>query len=148
MRSLTDRIERYLRVLIERSEGLVVEIQRAELAETFRCAPSQITYVLGTRFTVEDGFVTESKRGGRGFIRIRKIPLKGDDKYPEISRDQALSVIADLVARRIMSSETALIVGAILERIYNDPDVHDKEHLLLQVVDAILEKMEEMSHEM
>ena len=69
-KSLTDRIEEYLKVLIERSGQKKIEIQRAELAETFNCVPSQVTYVIGTRFTEEDGYLTESRRGGKGFVRI------------------------------------------------------------------------------
>lgn len=71
-RSLADRIEQYLSVLIERSEDKQIEIQRAELAETFQCAPSQVTYVITTRFTEKEGYITESRRGGKGFVRITK----------------------------------------------------------------------------
>ena len=69
-RSLTDRIEQYLKVLIARSEDRQIEIQRAELAETFDCVPSQVTYVLATRFTEKEGYYTQSRRGGRGYVRI------------------------------------------------------------------------------
>lgn len=69
-KSLADKIEEYLKVLIERSENRQVEIQRAELAETFDCVPSQVTYVLSTRFTEETGYLTESRRGGKGYVKI------------------------------------------------------------------------------
>ena len=69
-KSLTDRIEEYIKVLINRSDQQQIEIQRAELAETFSCVPSQVTYVLATRFTVKHGYITESKRGGKGFVQI------------------------------------------------------------------------------
>lgn len=69
-RSLADRIEQYIKVLIARSDDRQIEIQRAELAETFDCVPSQVTYVLGTRFTEREGYFTESRRGGRGYVRI------------------------------------------------------------------------------
>ncbi|MEA1959839.1 MAG: CtsR family transcriptional regulator [Bacillota bacterium] len=69
-RSLADRIEQYIKVLIARSENGQIEIQRAELAETFDCVPSQVTYVLGTRFTQREGYYTESRRGGCGYVRI------------------------------------------------------------------------------
>lgn len=72
-KSLADKIEQYLKVLIERSENNEIEIQRAELAETFACVPSQITYVIGTRFNETVGYYTESRRGGKGFVRITRI---------------------------------------------------------------------------
>ncbi len=75
-RSLADRIEQYLKVLIERSEDKQIEIQRVELAETFDCVPSQVTYVISTRFTEMEGYVTESRRGGKGYVRISRYHLE------------------------------------------------------------------------
>lgn len=69
-RSLADGIEMYIKALIARSDNGQIEIQRAEIADTFRCARSQVTYVLRTRFTDKEGYHTESHRGGRGFMRI------------------------------------------------------------------------------
>lgn len=71
-KSLADRIEQYLKVLIDRSEENQIEIQRSELAETFSCVPSQVTYVLSTRFTESEGYYTHSRRGGKGFVRITR----------------------------------------------------------------------------
>ncbi|HWQ74058.1 MAG TPA: CtsR family transcriptional regulator [Syntrophomonas sp.] len=71
-KSLADRIEQYLKVLIARSDDKSIEIQRIELAETFDCVPSQVTYVISTRFTEKEGYITESRRGGCGFVRIRQ----------------------------------------------------------------------------
>ena len=75
-RSLADRIEQYLKVLIERSEDKQIEIQRSELAETFDCVPSQVTYVISTRFTETEGYFTESRRGGKGYVRISRYHLE------------------------------------------------------------------------
>ena len=55
------------------SEKEVVEIKRNEIADKFQCVPSQINYVINTRFTIEKGYVVESKRGGGGYIRIMKV---------------------------------------------------------------------------
>jgi transcriptional regulator CtsR len=74
-KSLADKIEQYLKVLIDRSEEKCIEIQRSELAETFSCVPSQVTYVISTRFTEEEGFLTESRRGGKGYVRITRFTL-------------------------------------------------------------------------
>lgn len=77
-RSLADKIEQYLKVLIDRSEENRIEIQRSELAETFSCVPSQVTYVISTRFTEQEGFITESRRGGKGYVRIARYNLPHD----------------------------------------------------------------------
>ena len=76
MSSISDIIERYLKKIINESEDGVIEIKRSELADIFQCVPSQINYVISTRFTVEKGYIVESKRGGGGFIRIQKVRYK------------------------------------------------------------------------
>ncbi|ANE46750.1 transcriptional regulator [Paenibacillus swuensis] len=75
MRNISDIIEQYLKnILLESPEG-AIEIQRNELAEKFQCVPSQINYVISTRFTLQKGYVVESKRGGGGYIRLQRIEL-------------------------------------------------------------------------
>lgn len=76
-KSLASRLEQYIKVLIARSENGQIEIQRAELAETFACAPSQVSYVLSTRFSQQDGYLVESRRGGRGYVRITELGNEG-----------------------------------------------------------------------
>lgn len=72
MPRLTDIIEQMIKDMIDENEGMV-EITRGALAEKVDCVPSQITYVLSTRFTNGQGYVVESRRGGGGWIRIRRI---------------------------------------------------------------------------
>ncbi len=73
MTTLSDDIERYIRHLLKRTDGQPLEVQRVALANRFRCVPSQINYVLQTRFTIERGYVVESRRGEGGYIRIIKV---------------------------------------------------------------------------
>lgn len=70
---LSDIIEDFIKEMMAETDENELEIQRNELANQFSCAPSQINYVLTTRFTTEKGYYIESKRGGGGCIRIRKI---------------------------------------------------------------------------
>jgi transcriptional regulator CtsR len=74
MATLAEKIEKYLKTLIDKSKNDEIEIQRVEIAETFSCVPSQINYVLETRFTEEAGYYFETKRGGGGYIKIFKLP--------------------------------------------------------------------------
>lgn len=64
MRNISDIIEQYLKNILHESPEGTVEIQRNDLADQFSCVPSQINYVISTRFTLEKGYVVESKRGG------------------------------------------------------------------------------------
>ncbi|MEB3103652.1 CtsR family transcriptional regulator [Ferviditalea candida] len=74
MRNISDIIEQYLKNMMQAGDGMI-EIQRNELADQFQCVPSQINYVIGTRFTFEKGYLVESKRGGGGYIRIQKVEI-------------------------------------------------------------------------
>ena len=78
MANISDIIEQFIIKTLGNDDS--VDISRNELASFFSCAPSQINYVLETRFTVDRGFVKESKRGGGGFIKISKIKVD-DDAY-------------------------------------------------------------------
>lgn len=76
MSNIADLIEAYiLRQLAARQDGKV-ELRRTDIADEISCAPSQISYVLSTRFTQDKGFVVESRRGLGGYIRIVQIPMK------------------------------------------------------------------------
>ena len=70
---LSDVIEAFIKDMLESTHKSKVEIKRNELANYFGCAPSQINYVLTTRFTMDRGYYVESRRGGGGFILVRRI---------------------------------------------------------------------------
>ncbi|WP_027964765.1 CtsR family transcriptional regulator [Halalkalibacillus halophilus] len=76
MRNISDVIEAYLKEVIQSSNSDVVELKRSEIADQFECVPSQINYVINTRFTLEKGYLVESKRGGGGYIRIIRLRPK------------------------------------------------------------------------
>ncbi|MGI6123838.1 MAG: CtsR family transcriptional regulator [Acetivibrionales bacterium] len=80
MARLSDIIENFLKGLIIEEEG-AVEIQRNELASKFNCVPSQINYVISTRFTAEKGYYVESRRGGGGYISIKRLNLDSAGDY-------------------------------------------------------------------
>lgn len=71
---ISDIIEQFIAELMNEGDG-EIEIRRNELAEHFNCVPSQINYVISTRFAPEKGYIVESRRGGGGSIRIRKITV-------------------------------------------------------------------------
>ena len=72
---MSDVIEDFIKDLFEEDENDFIEIQRNELAQHFNCVPSQINYVISTRFKPSQGYYVESKRGGGGNIKIKKIIL-------------------------------------------------------------------------
>ncbi|MDR1440634.1 MAG: CtsR family transcriptional regulator [Clostridiales bacterium] len=76
MARLSDIIESFIKQALSDAEG-VAELQRNELASHFNCVPSQINYVISTRFTNDRGYYVESRRGGGGFIRISRVNVSG-----------------------------------------------------------------------
>ncbi|HHX95206.1 MAG TPA: CtsR family transcriptional regulator, partial [Clostridia bacterium] len=77
MGSLADEIERYIKEMLEKSRQRAVRLNRSQLAEMFDCVPSQINYVLSTRFSTERGYYVESRRGGGGYLLITRFPISG-----------------------------------------------------------------------
>lgn len=118
MANLTNYIESYIKSLIEESKSNIIEIKRNELALELRCVPSQINYVLQTRFTPERGYKVESQRGGGGYIRIIKINSKATQiimhlKHAleeEISYSQCRDLILRLVEGGIFTHREGRIL--------------------------------------
>lgn len=104
---LTDVIESFIKEMLNRETQ--VELKRNELATFFDCAPSQINYVLTSRFTFENGYMTESKRGGGGYIRI--IRLKENENH-----DFLINLVSEKLAQGISEKTAMRIVAALVER--------------------------------
>ena len=79
--NMTDILEQYIMNLFNEATEDHLIIKRSNVAQKFDCVPSQLNYVIKTRFTPEHGFIIESKRGGGGFIRITKITLHTNKDY-------------------------------------------------------------------
>ena len=79
--NMTDILEQYIMNLFNEATEDHIIIKRSNVAQKFDCVPSQLNYVIKTRFTPEHGFIIESKRGGGGFIRITKITLHKNKDY-------------------------------------------------------------------
>mgnify|MGYP004477977587 FL=1 len=72
---ISDLIASFLQESLDESDGGVLEVQRSDLAQRFNCVPSQINYVMSTRFSPEHGYIVESRRGGNGYIRITRVRM-------------------------------------------------------------------------
>lgn len=125
MRNISDLIEQYLKHMLDDSDESAVEIQRNELADKFSCVPSQINYVISTRFTLEKGYMVESKRGGGGYIRIQRVDLPalktiqyhiertvGDS----VDQSAAEGLIYQLLEAGLITKREANLLGAAIHR--------------------------------
>lgn len=117
---LSDLIEQYILDFFKENE--MVELKRSELANKFNCVPSQINYVISTRFIPELGFYVESRRGGGGYIKICRTNLNRSDYISDIidKISQNLSqttldvYLNDFVRYNILDKKTANIVRVAL----------------------------------
>lgn len=98
---LSDSIESFIKTLITQEEP-EVELKRNELAEYFGCAPSQINYVLATRFSPDHGYIIESRRGGGGYIRIVRVVQSGAQRLMYLTNERIGDAITEPEAVRLI----------------------------------------------
>ena len=118
---ISDMIAAFIRGALEDADG-VLELQRNDLAQRFHCVPSQINYVMSTRFSPEHGYIVESRRGGGGYIRITRVRVDRPTLLmhfinsigPEIDTRSALAIVRNLYEAEAISQETARLLQIVL----------------------------------
>lgn len=144
--NISDIIERYLKEILANSEE--IEICRSEIADQFDVVPSQINYVIKTRFTIQNGYVVESKRGGGGYIRIEKVKLLDDidvlDSLIRVIGDSlnerdAISILGSLYEDSVLSKrEASLLASTLSKSTLNIGDRNLEEQIRAKVMIGIL----------
>ncbi|EAF7012458.1 CtsR family transcriptional regulator [Listeria monocytogenes] len=146
MKNISDVIEAYLKQVLESSEA--VEIKRSEIADKFECVPSQINYVINTRFTMERGYIVESKRGGGGYIRIIKVKMNDKLQLLEaiismvhdkkVSQSFSEDVILRLLEEEAITKKEARLMVAALDREVLILPLPDRDILRSRILEAML----------
>ena len=142
--NMTDILEQYIKSLFNEATEDHIIIKRSNVAQKFDCVPSQLNYVIKTRFTPEHGFIIESKRGGGGFIRITKITLHTNKDY--------IDYLIETVDNEIIEVEEAIRIAKILlEKDYIDKFDYnhfiDSIEVITSVHNQFLEHIDENSIE-
>ena len=114
---LSDLIEDFIKDLFDDDDDSI-EIQRNELAHQFNCVPSQINYVISTRFKPSQGYYVESKRGGGGNIRIKKINNSKSDYIMhiinnignELKPNEIDILLSDLLTYNVITEQEAKLL--------------------------------------
>jgi transcriptional regulator CtsR len=121
---MSDIIEAFLKQMINETDGSI-EIQRNELANYFNCVPSQINYVLQTRFSPARGYSIETRRGGGGYIRITRLDAESASRLinrirraigDHIAQDDAVNYIHWLLEEGFISEREAALMRAAVDR--------------------------------
>ncbi|MDG5788149.1 CtsR family transcriptional regulator [Evansella sp. AB-P1] len=147
MRNISDIIEHYLKEIINKSNRELIEIKRSELADRFECVPSQINYVISTRFTEEKGYMVESKRGGGGYIRIIKVKPNDQmelfDQMLElisnaISQNSAVNIVSRLYEEEAVSKREANIMLSVIDRAVLNLNLPYRDEMRARILKAML----------
>jgi len=127
--NLSDFIESYLKNLVEVVDDKSVQVSRRELSTRFRCAPSQINYVLSTRFSSDKGYGIETKRGGGGYVRIFKKKSTHDIEQIEefigdsLSFEQALMLIDKFCSDGIIKKDNVEKLKTVIKHYSQEDDI-------------------------
>lgn len=126
MSNLADVIEQWILRQMASEQDEIIILQRNEMAEELACAPSQISYVLSTRFTMDRGFIVESRRGSGGFVRIARIPVQtfvfqdaANQIDEAISLEEVKALVARLRSHNLMTSREAALVYKCFTILYD-----------------------------
>lgn len=123
MAQLSDSIEQFIKELM--CEEAHIELRRNELAQHFGCAPSQINYVLATRFSVDHGYIIESRRGGGGYVRIVRMQEREEGNLLEallrrvgnsVDEDTANAMITHLSDLKLVTGREAALMRSAVSR--------------------------------
>ncbi|MRG87985.1 CtsR family transcriptional regulator [Salinibacillus xinjiangensis] len=148
MRNISDIIENYLKEVLKSSHQGAIEIKRSEIADRFQCVPSQINYVINTRFTLEKGYLVESKRGGGGYIRIIRVKPQSKVELieqiiqlaqPKIAQQSAIDIIERLLEEEIISVREAKIMISAIHRNVISVQLPVRDELRSKILVAMLE---------
>jgi transcriptional regulator CtsR len=151
---LSDIIEDFINELMDANSNSVIEIQRNLLAQQFDCSPSQINYVLTTRFNNDRGYIIESRRGGGGYIRIFKVETSRYDDFDiilnetignSITINKAFDLIDRLIERGIIANKGQnLMKRTLSDRALNRVSYDDRNKIRADLLkEMILATIEE-----
>ncbi len=149
-KSISDVIEQFIMSSLD--DDSFIELSRNDLAKFFACVPSQINYVLNTRFTLNRGFVVESQRGGAGYIKVSRL-TDNDDNFLKsalelcnkpISLTESCQLLNHIKDRKLLTShECELIKTTISPKALNNPiniDNNLRANILKQVIIKLMQK--------
>lgn len=148
-KSISDIIEAYLKQIL--GESSQIEIRRSEIANHFDVVPSQINYVIKTRFTIQHGYLVRSKRGGGGYIRIERVNLLDNVDVlnsliqaigDSISERDAYDIIRTLYEEKVLTRrEGDLMLVALSKQTLNVNDRNIEAQLRAKILVSMLNRL-------
>lgn len=156
MSSLARQIEEYIKALLEQENAGVVELQRNMLSEYFHCVPSQINYVLSTRFTPVQGYMVETRRGGGGYVRIVSLQLDEDDDLQDaltdavgsqLTQSDSEGLTAYLYQQGVITQREMLLFNSMLkDRVMTGIEKSQRDAVRASMMQQVLAMLNMMRH--
>jgi transcriptional regulator CtsR len=143
---MSDVIAGFINDMLHETDGSA-ELQRAELANRFNCVPSQINYVISTRFSPERGYIVESRRGGGGYIRIRRVSMEPRELImhtvnaigERIDAKTAAALITNLLDSMAIDERTArLMLSATGNSALRPADARERDAIRASIIKQML----------
>ena len=155
MATLAKQIENYIKQMIDQSDEGFIDIRRSEMAGLFMCVPSQINYLLETRFSNQQGYLVESRRGGGGFVRIIKLSVEGSENLlamvnraegKQVSQKNGEGLIDRLVEEELLTAREgsfikAMINGNIFRELRTTMPVEEKQQTAQELEEILRGRM-------
>ena len=148
-KSISDIIEAYLKEIL--GDSAQIEIRRSEIANHFDVVPSQINYVIKTRFTIQNGYLVKSKRGGGGYIRIERVNLLDNIDVlnsliqtigDSIRERDAFAIVQTLYDEKVITQrEGDLMLVALAEQTLDVGDTDIEARLRARVLISLLNRL-------
>ena len=148
-KSISDIIEAYLKEIL--GDSAQIEIRRSEIANHFDVVPSQINYVIKTRFTIQNGYLVKSKRGGGGYIRIERVNLLDNIDVlnsliqtigDSIRERDAFAIVQTLYDEKVITQrEGDLMLVALVKQTLDVGDTDIEARLRARVLISLLNRL-------
>ena len=140
---ISDAIAKIIEDMLSDSDG-ILEIRRNDFANKFGCVPSQINYVIMSRFTPEKGYIIESQRGGGGYIRITKKEIYKNEYLmhffyaigAELDENSAVVFMNNLYANDIITARERNIIKIMFQSVGNN---NERADIMRQIILAVME---------
>lgn len=149
-KNASEIIENYLKNLFKNDDCEWIEICRSDVANLFDVVPSQINYVIKTRFSIQNGYLVKSKRGGGGYIKIEKVDIINDFSFLDdlikyvgnsISEQESFKVLQTLLDNQLITNREKIIISVSLDKSIFSKKTIDENNIRAKILTAIIERL-------
>ncbi|MCF6514754.1 CtsR family transcriptional regulator [Lactobacillus sp. S2-2] len=149
-KNASEVIENYLKSLFENDDCEWIEICRSDVADLFDVVPSQINYVIKTRFSIQNGYLVKSKRGGGGYIKIEKVNIVDNFSFLDdliqyvgnsISQQESFKILQTLFNNQLITNREKTLLSVSLDKRIFSKEPIDENKIRAKILISIIERL-------